>query len=402
MPDNCQSGNYGIQGVMIWREACRNLISMVRRTLLALSGIIIGCASVVAFVNIGHNTTLAALKVFSGLDINVFTANLNSYHHGIDHSSIKMVGLTTAIPSLSSTAPWIHFASPGRYNGKTTTFTIIGSSPELEKVMQLQLHYGRFISDYDKHSPYLVIGNEVANNLGKGEASSVLGKQIQLGNYLYTVIGIINTKGRNPIFPVSLDSAVIVPIDAIRKISSNTDINGIIVRTITTTTIETDAKEVLEFLKLKFPAVDIDVQIPQQLLEGLAEQSSTFSFMLIGLASISLLSGGIAISNIMMMNVSSRRKEIGLRMALGAREQDIKRLFLYEAALLTFSGAIIGTLTGIIVSILFVLYSGWAFSLAASSIPLGIGGSITVGLISGFYPALKASKMEPVQALRDD
>ncbi|MDC9593023.1 ABC transporter permease [Xenorhabdus sp. IM139775] len=397
-----QPRNYGMSAFMIWRAAWRNLLATGRSTLLALSGIAIGCASIVAFVNTGHNATLAALKMFSGLDINVITVNLNTYDHGIDSASLNMGDLTTAIPGLSSAAPWIYFPSPGRYNGKTDTFTLIGSSAELEEVMQLRLRYGRFISDYDQHSPYLVIGNEVAVTLGEGEPSRVLGKQIQLGNYLYTVIGIFEIKGQNPIFPFSLDSVVIVPINAMRKISPNTDLNGIIARTITTATTETAAKDLLALLKHKFPAVDIDVRVAQQLLQGQEEQSKTFSFMLIGLAVISLLTGGIAISNVMLMNVSTRRKEIGLRMALGARTQDIRRLFLYEAAALTFAGAILGALAGVIVSCLFVFYSGWSFSLAPLSLPLGIGSSIMAGLISGFYPAHKASEMEPVQALRDD
>ncbi|OTA16756.1 macrolide export ATP-binding/permease protein MacB [Xenorhabdus beddingii] len=402
MPDKRQFSSYGMPALMMWREAWRNLIATGRSTLLALSGIAIGCASVVAFINIGHNTTLAALKVFSGLDINVITTNFYSYNHVIDSEAIKVDDLKAAIPGLSSVAPWIYYPSPVRYNGKTENLILIGSTAELDEVMQLQLRYGRFISDYDQQSPYLVIGNEVAVTLAGEDTSRILGKQIQIGNYLCTVIGIFDVKGKNPIFPFSLDSVIVVPINAMRKISPQANLNGIISRSITTSSTETDAENLLTFFKNKFPEADIDVRVAQQLLKGQTEQSKTFSFMLIGLAAISLLSGGIAISNVMLMSVSARRKEIGLRMALGARIQDIRRLFLYETAVLSFSGAILGALVGIIVAFLFVLYSGWSFSLAPSSIPLGIGSSIIVGLISGFYPAHKASQMEPVQALRDD
>ncbi|MCC8379634.1 ABC transporter permease [Xenorhabdus sp. PB30.3] len=402
MHDKSQSNNYGMSVFMMWREAWRNLMATGKSSLLALSGIAIGCASVVAFLNTGHNATIAALKMFSGLDINVITTNFYSYNHGIDSEDIKIDALKTAIPSLSSAAPWIYYSSPVRYNGKTEHFTLIGSTAALEEVMLLQLRHGRFISDYDRHSPYLVMGNDVAVSLVGEDTSQILGKQIQLGNYLYTVIGIFETKGQNPIFPFSLDSVVVVPLEAMRKISQHAQLNGLISRSATIATIEADAQSLSAFFKNKFPEVEIDVRVAQQLLQGQTEQGKTFTFMLIGLAGISLLTGGIAISNVMLMNVSARRKEIGLRMALGARAQDIRRLFLYEAAVLTFTGAILGTLVGIIVAFLFVLYSGWSFSLAPLSVPLGIGSAVIAGLISGFYPAHKASQMEPVQALRDD
>ncbi|WP_340608411.1 ABC transporter permease [Xenorhabdus bharatensis] len=402
MHDKSQPSHYGMSVFMMWREAWRNLMATGKSSLLALSGIAIGCASVVAFLNTGHNATLAALKMFSGLDINVITTNFYSYNHGIDSEDIKIDALKTAIPSLSSAAPWIYYSSPVRYNGKTEHFTLIGSTAALEEVMLLQLRHGRFISDYDRHSPYLVMGNDVAVSLVGEDTSQILGKQIQLGNYLYTVIGIFETKGQNPIFPFSLDSVVVVPLETMRKISQQAQLNGLITRSATTSTTETDAQSLFAFFKNKFPETEIDVRVAQQLLQGQTEQGKTFTFMLIGLAGISLLTGGIAISNVMLMNVSSRRKEIGLRMALGARVQDIRRLFLYEAAVLTFTGAILGTLVGIIVAFLFVLYSGWSFSLAPLSIPLGIGSAVIAGLISGFYPAHKASQMEPVQALRDD
>ncbi|WP_446469046.1 ABC transporter permease [Xenorhabdus stockiae] len=402
MHDKSQPSHYGMSVFMMWREAWRNLMATGKSSLLALSGIAIGCASVVAFLNTGHNATIAALKMFSGLDINVITTNFYSYNHGIDSKDIKIDALKTAIPGLSSAAPWIYYSSPVRYNGKTEHFTLIGSTAALEEVMLLQLRHGRFISDYDRHSPYLVMGNDVAVSLVGEDTSQILGKQIQLGNYLYTVIGIFETKGQNPIFPFSLDSVVVVPLEAMRKISQHAQLNGLISRSATIATIEADAQSLSAFFKNKFPEVEIDVRVAQQLLQGQTEQGKTFTFMLIGLAGISLLTGGIAISNVMLMNVSARRKEIGLRMALGARAQDIRRLFLYEAAVLTFTGAILGTLVGIIVAFLFVLYSGWSFSLAPLSVPLGIGSAVIAGLISGFYPAHKASQMEPVQALRDD
>ncbi len=150
------------------------------------------------------------------------------------------------------------------------------------------------------------------------------------------------------------------------------------------------------------PKLDIGVQIPQQLLEGMAQQSRMFSWLLAGLGGISLLVGGVGVMNVMVMNVSERRREIGVRMALGARPRDIAGLFLLEAVVLSACGALIGAVCGVVAAWLFVFFSDWsAFSLSALSLPLGIGSSLAIGLFFGLNPAMTAARLEPVQALRD-
>ncbi len=150
------------------------------------------------------------------------------------------------------------------------------------------------------------------------------------------------------------------------------------------------------------PKLDIAVQIPQQLLEGMAQQSRMFSWLLAGLGGISLLVGGVGVMNVMVMNVSERRREIGVRMALGARPRDIAGLFLLEAVVLSACGALIGAVCGVAAAWLFVFFSDWStFSLSILSLPLGIGSSLAIGLFFGLNPAMTAARLEPVQALRD-
>lgn len=137
------------------------------------------------------------------------------------------------------------------------------------------------------------------------------------------------------------------------------------------------------------------------MIDGLERQSRTFSYLLAGLGAISLLVGGVGVMNVMLMSVSERRREIGVRLALGATRHDIRLLFLAEAGLLAIVGAALGAVSGVGVAYAFTRFSSWAFVLAPASLPLGMGTSLLTGLFFGWYPAVAASRLEPVQALRD-
>lgn len=142
--------------------------------------------------------------------------------------------------------------------------------------------------------------------------------------------------------------------------------------------------------------------VPQQIIEGMNRQNRTFHYLLIALGAIALVGGGVAVMNVMYMNVSERRVEIGLRMAIGARRQDIRNLFLIEALALSTLGAVLGAGVGIALAWLYAVISGWAFELAMLSIPLGVLSTLLVGVFFGLKPAIAASRLTPVEALRDD
>lgn len=146
----------------------------------------------------------------------------------------------------------------------------------------------------------------------------------------------------------------------------------------------------------------VEIQIPQQMIDGMTRQSRTFAYLLLALGAISLVGGGVGVMNVMLMNVSERRREIGIRMALGARQRDIRNLFLLEAVTLTAVGALCGAVLGMGAAYLYAWLSGWQFSLAVSALPLGVGSTLLVGLFFGIYPAVSASRLQPVEALRDE
>jgi len=142
--------------------------------------------------------------------------------------------------------------------------------------------------------------------------------------------------------------------------------------------------------------------VAQQMIDAMTRQDQTFHYLLMALGVITLVGGGVAVMNVMYMNVSERRIEIGLRMAIGARRQDIRNLFLVEALALSTVGAELGAGVGIALAWLYALVSGWAFELAMLSIPLGVSSTLLVGVFFGLKPAIAASRLTPVEALRDD
>ncbi|MGP6218369.1 ABC transporter permease, partial [Pseudomonas paraeruginosa] len=157
-----------------------------------------------------------------------------------------------------------------------------------------------------------------------------------------------------------------------------------------------------EALAARLPGHEAQVQVSQQVLDGLKRQTRTFTYLLAGLGIISLLGGGVGVMNVMLMSVAERRREIGVRMALGARQRDIRNLFLIEAVTLTAAGALSGAVLGVAAAYLYARFSGWTFSLAYAALPLGMGSTLLVGLFFGLYPALSAARMQPVEALRDE
>lgn len=172
-------------------------------------------------------------------------------------------------------------------------------------------------------------------------------------------------------------------------------------KVLATAELPTTARALRNYLSRWANGREVEVQIPQHLLDGLKRQASTFSYLLAGLGGISLLVGGVGVMNVMLMNVSERRREIGVRMALGARPRDICNLFLLEAGTLSIIGAVLGGILGLVVAYVFTHVSGWQFSFAPESLLLGCGSSLLIGLFFGLYPAISAARLQPVQALRN-
>lgn len=386
--------------VQVLLESLNSLRSLGRRTLLALLGIVVGCATVIALLNIGYNAANESLKTFKGMGSNTLTASFppSSGSYRPAPRRLETKALSAAIPIIEHVAPLILYSSYISLNGRGTQATIAGTSSDLADVLDLRLEQGRFLSSYDKNSTYAVIGARVARDL----APIKLGDHLPVEGYLFEVVGIATSIAQNPLIPVTANDSIFVPIEGMRRLGSGSEIGSVIARTRDTAQLNVAAEALKSYLDSISPGRPSEVQVPQQLLDGLKRQANTFSYLLAGLGGISLLVGSVGVMNVMLMNVTERRREIGIRIALGAKSRDIRNLFLMEAATLSIAGSVLGACFGLTIAYFFTRFSGWSFDLDPLSLPLGIGSSLIIGLFFGLYPALSAARLQPVQALRDD
>ncbi|WES90465.1 ABC transporter permease [Dickeya fangzhongdai] len=387
-------------------EALNSLILLGRRAVLALLGIAVGCGAVVALLNVGHNAEAEAMGIFRemGSDLMVATIQNRMESRKINAvpSDLDIPVLRQALPDIKAATALIITSTEARLRGRSLSTMVVGSRAELSEVLRLKLAQGRHLSDFDEQSTYIVLGANVAAQWASQGRTASLGEDVQVGGYLFEIVGILQPQGHNPLVPVSIDDLILMPISGMRRVMPTPQIVSVIARNHGSDTLLQTGAQLKDYLASVMPKLDIDVQIPQPLLEGMAQQSRMFSWLLAGLGGISLLVGGVGVMNVMVMNVSERRREIGARMALGARPRDIAGLFLLEAVLLSACGSLIGAVCGVSAAWLFVFFSDWSsFSLSALSLPLGIGSSLVIGLFFGLNPAMSAARLEPVEALRD-
>ncbi len=386
-----------------WRqalfEALDSLRLLGRRSLLALLGIAVGCTAVVALLNIGHNAANEAISAFKGMGTNTLIATFPALvgDNRPGPATLDADALTNAVPGIAQAAPLILFSAHIRHGGHATDTIVVGTTADLLQVLELKMAQGRFLSRFDRQTTYAVVGARVARDLAIG-----LGNRLPIEGYLFEVVGIIASTPLNQLVSVAPDESIFIPIEGMRRLQPLPEISSIVARARDTKRLTDDAAAMKTHLESITKGRDVEIQIPQRLLDGLTRQTNTFAYLLAGLGGIALLVGGVGVMNVMLMNVAERRREIGVRMALGARAHDIRNLFLFEAAVLSFTGALLGAGIGVAAAYAFVRFSGWTFSLAPFSLPLGVLSALAVGLFFGLHPALSAARLEPVQALRDD
>ncbi len=372
-----------------------------KRTVLALLGIVIGSASIVAILNIGFNAGQEATRIFHDMGVDTLVASLNN-DRGVDDSL-----LSTEVEKIRSLnlpglviSPVAQVSVKLTFNHHPVDARAVGVEPAVTSILKLPIRRGRFLHALDTAENVVVLGHAVATSLGDRGIAVEPGEWVRINTYLFRVAGVLQPAEASMISPVLTDHSVFMPFAALARVAQSSNVSTVLARVLPPLDSSEGASRVFEGLSHAFKTRRVEMTVPQQMIDAMARQNKTFEYLLLALGVITLVGAGVAVMNVMYMNVCERRNEIGLRMAIGARGQDIRNLFLIEALALSAMGALSGACVGIVLAWLYAVISQWTFELSMVSIPLGVGSTLLVGVLSGLKPALAASRLTPVEALR--
>lgn len=384
-------------------ESLSNLWAAKQRSLLALLGIVIGTGSVIAMSNIGAIAEKHALNqiLATGIDLVVISTRQKSTANAPDVTAEDIEKLAEEVSQLDTAIPVVIGGKQIRHQGRPLFGSVVASYPQVFDLAKLKLSSGRLLSLYDDMELFCVVGARVIRG-EQGGVKAEIGGQIQVGSESYFIIGILENADQSPMIPIDVDSSVFVSFANARRIADEPKISTILGRMAPSASATAANTGVLSFFHTRLPGISVRVQTATQLIKEMGQQIRTFSILLGAIGSISLVVGGVGVMNVMLVSVTERRREIGIRMAIGARSRDIKTMFLIESLILSVIGGMIGTIIGVGSSAVFAVFLGWTFTLSAYAIPLGVVVSMVVGVFFGIYPAASAAQMKPVDALRSD
>jgi putative ABC transport system permease protein len=381
------------------------------RAALTMLGVVIGVASVVALVSVAQGATKGISDRLQSLGTNLLTVNAGSVTTGFtrgaaggattltldDAAAISQLnGVQAVEPELSTTKLVI----AGTLNESPT---VIGTTPGYPTVRAYSMWVGTFLSQasIDNNLRVAVIGATTADNLGLDGSS--IGSTISIGGLPFELIGIMQPKGgtgfNNP------DDEVLIPVSTARELFVGTNsVRSVGVSAASADQIDTVSGEITALLEQRHGITngvdDFSITTQAQLLGTVSGVSDVLTILLAGIASISLLVGGIGIMNIMLVSVRERTREIGIRKAIGARGRDILSQFLVEALFLSLAGGLIGIAVGVLASFGIGIYAGWGFIFNPATVLVAVGFSLVVGIVFGVWPASQAARLDPVVALR--
>jgi len=371
------------------------------RAALTMLGVIIGVASVVALVGVGQGTTSGITSRLAGLGTNLLTVNPRNGSSGLTLSDVAAVA---AIPNIAAVAPELQRSGTVASGRETTTTSIIGTTASYPEVRAYDVWQGTFLTDVSvaDNLRVVVLGSTVADNLNLD--AQAVGTDVTIDGLPFRVIGILQPKGgtgfQDP------DDQVMVPIGVVQKYFVGSGTIRTIGISVASVDAMTGAKTAITTTLYRqhglaaTATADFSILDQAQLLATASSIAGTLALLLGGIASISLVVGGIGIMNIMLVSVRERTREIGIRKAVGARGRDILAQFLIEALTLSLLGGMIGVVLGLGVSALIGHIAGWGFAFSPVIVAVALLFSLAVGIVFGVWPARQAARLDPISALR--
>jgi putative ABC transport system permease protein len=399
----------------LFLESLETLTLNKLRTSLAALGIVIGIGSVIALISLGQATSQQIQNQIQSLGANLLTVSPSAQRAGgvvgtgsvntLSNDDAKAIKTSPQVTTIAAVSPELNSRAQivvGKNNTNTRVIGVQASYPEVHKIT---IDSGTFITDTDDSSmrKVVVLGPTTVQNLFP-DGSNPIGQSIRIKGINFQVVGVTQSKGGTGFN--NQDDAAYVPLSTAQKLLFGQNYLSDISLEAKSSDMMVDAQNQVGYLllarhKLSDPSqADFTILSQQDILNTASSTTGTFTTLLSGIAAISLLVGGIGIMNIMLVTVTERIREIGLRKALGAKKKVIITQFLIEAIILTFIGGVIGIGIGILASFLFSFFTGTLFVVSPSSILLAFAVSAGIGVLFGWYPARRAANLQPIEALR--
>ena len=383
-------------------EAYSSLLTAKHRAILALIGIAIGVASVSSMISVGSIARSEAARQFQELGTDILQLRVRPRSRDAGRASVPLADAegVEALPSIARSAPYTIASSHIVLGGTEQVMArVSGATAAFAGLARLELAEGRFVSRLDGGRYFCTLGAKLAEALAEARGGRTVGETVRIGGTVFTVIGTLRRIARGQ-RPFDVNEAVFIPIEAAARVTPRETLRDILARMSAGTHYRQAAAELRARFEQRLPGVRVRVRSAEELIEQMHRQKRLYTLLLGAVGGIALLVGGVGVMNVMLVAVTERRKEIGIRRALGARRQDIQGQFLAESIILSLAGGIIGVLLGVGATWGICRFTGWEFALSWSGTALGAIVSGGAGVFFGLYPAYQAAKLDPVTALQ--